>query len=186
MNTLLTDIDRTIMIRNLLASAILLAASTSVLAGIAEDLSVEGATSEGVITAALTNCADAACKADVLAEAIDAGIDAASVMRIAIASGISPADIASALRAADVSESDIVAAASANNISPSDVTQATAGGNTQSQNQGQRRTNTVSLPTASVPAGISPTIATSDGFAGPENFDLPGFIVTPNNGIEFN
>jgi hypothetical protein len=184
MNTLLTDIDRTIMIRNLLASAILLAASTSVFAGIAEDLSVEGATSEGVITAALTNCADAACKADVLAEAIDASIDAASVMRIAIASGISPADIASALRAADVSESDIVAAASANNISPSDVTQATAGGST--QNQGQRQTNTVSLPTASVPAGISPTIATSDGFAGPENFDLPGFTVTPNNGIEFN
>jgi hypothetical protein len=180
------------MIRNFLASAILLAASTSVFAGLAEDLNAKGATSESVITTALANCADEACKADVLVEAIEAGIDAASVMSIAFISNISPADVATAMRAADVPESAIFLAASANNISPSAVTQATSSGNVQSRSrsrsQSQRRTRTrVTLPRASVPNGISPSapVNAGNGFAGPDNFDVPGFSVTPNNGIEF-
>jgi hypothetical protein len=172
------------MIRNLLASAILLTASTSVFAGVAEDLSAEGASSESIITAALAGCKDAACKADVLAEAIAAGIDAASVMSIALASNISPSDIAAAMRAADVPESAIFLAASANNISPLEVTQATSGGSAQIQGRANTR---VTLPRASVPNGISPstTANTENDFAGPDNYDVPGFSVTPNNGIEF-
>jgi hypothetical protein len=172
------------MIRNLLASAILLAASTSVFAGLAEDLNAKGATSESVITTALASCADEACKADVLVEAIKAGIDAASVMSIALTSNISPADVATAMRAADVPESAIFLAASANNLSPSAVTQATSGGRVQPQ----ARTNTrISLPRNSVPNGISPSTPVNAGndFTGPDNFDVPGFSVTPNNGIEF-
>jgi hypothetical protein len=172
------------MIRNFLASAILLAASTSAFAGLTEDLDAEGATSESVITTALASCADEACKADVLVEAIEAGIDAASVMSIALTSNISPADVATAMRAADVPESAIFLAASANNISPSAVTQATSGGRVQRQARSNTR---VSLPRASVPNGISPStpVNAGNGFAGPDNFDVPGFSVTPNNGIEF-
>lgn len=172
------------MIRNFLASAILLAASTSAFAGLAEDLNAEGVTSDGVITAALASCVDEACKADVLAEAIEAGIDAASVMSIALASNISPTDVATAMRAADVPESAIFLAAGANNINPSEVTQATSSGRVQSQARSNTR---VSLPRASVPNGISPATPANAGndFAGPDNFDVPGFSVTPNNGIEF-
>jgi hypothetical protein len=61
------QIDRTLII---LASTILLATSTSVFAGIPEDLNLEGATNDGIITAALANCTGNACEADVLIETI--------------------------------------------------------------------------------------------------------------------
>jgi hypothetical protein len=169
------------MIRNLLASAILLAASTSVFAGVAEDLSVKGATSDGVITAALAECTDTDCEADALVEAIEAGIDASSVMSLALAADIDVDTIASALYTANVSEADIFAAAIANNQNPEDFIDATATGNTIIGSSIR-----LSLPVASVPRGISPaTPNTENDFAGPDNFDLPGFSVTPNNGVEF-
>ncbi|MFT4765700.1 MAG: hypothetical protein ACI9OH_002812 [Oleispira sp.] len=141
------------MIRNLLASAILLAASASVLAGpLADSLNAEGASSSEVVSAALASCADAACKADVLAEALEAGVDATSVMSLALAANIDVATITAALRSANVSESDIVAAAVANNLSPTAVTQATAGGQTQ-----QTQTNTPSIPVSNVQPGTEPS-----------------------------
>jgi hypothetical protein len=168
------------MIRNLLASAILLA-SMPVLAGIAEDLNTEGATSDGVITATIAECTDTVCEIDVLVEAIEAGIDATSVMSIALAADINVETIASALYAANVSESDIFAAAIANNQNPEDFINATATGNTIIGNRTR-----ISLPVASVPKGISPSTSnTENDFPGPDNFDLPGFSVTPNNGVEF-
>lgn len=116
------------MLRNLLASAIILAASASSFAGIAEDIKVEGASSSAIVTTALAACADADCKAAVLVEAIEAGVDANSVMNIALAANISPKAASAAMRTANVSESDIVAAAIANNIDPTTITASTAGG----------------------------------------------------------
>jgi len=116
------------MLRNLLASAIILAASTSSFAGIAEDLAVEGATSDSVVTAALSACADADCKTAVLEEAIAAGVDASSIMTLGLAAGIDAPAITSTLRAANVPENEIVAAAIANNIDPTTITESTAGG----------------------------------------------------------
>jgi hypothetical protein len=147
--------DRTIMIRNLLASAILLAASASALAGsLADSLNVEGASSSEVVSAALAGCADAACKADVLTEALAAGVDATSVMSLALAANIDIATVTTAMRSANVSESDIVAAAVANDISPAAVTQATAGGQSQ-QTQGQSKKPVI--PTSNVQPGTEPS-----------------------------
>jgi hypothetical protein len=144
------------MIRNLLASAILLAASSAAFAGdLAENLNVEGAVSADVVNAALASCVDAACKADVLAEAIGAGIDAASVMSLGLAAGMDANSVAGALRKANVSESDIVAAANDNGLSPSDVTPATAGGNTQVTVDGTNKT--VKLPASTVQVGTEPS-----------------------------
>jgi hypothetical protein len=144
------------MIRNLLASAILLAASSAALAGdLADNLNSEGAVSADVINAALANCADDACKADILAEAIAAGIDAASVMSLGLAANMDVNSIADALRKADVSETDIVAAANDNGFSPADVTPATAGGNTQVTVGGTNAT--VKLPPATVQVGTEPS-----------------------------
>jgi hypothetical protein len=141
-----------IMLRNLLASAIILAASTSAFAGeLADNLNVEGASSSAIVTTALAACADADCKAAVLVEAIEAGVDAKSVMSIALAAGVSPKAASAAMRTANVSESDIVAAAVANNIDPTTITASTAGG-TGTQDGG---TNEGLKAAAEVP-GISP------------------------------
>jgi hypothetical protein len=145
--------DSVIMIRNLLASAILLAASSAVLAGdLADNLNAEGAVSADVVNAALANCANNACKADVLVEAIYAGIDASSVMSLGLAAGMDASSVADALRKADVSESEIVAAANENGLSPADVTFATAGG---SSSQGSAAT--VKLPAVKVQVGTEPS-----------------------------
>jgi hypothetical protein len=107
------------MIRNLLASAIIFVASTSAFANdIADSLKVEGATSSSVVTAALSACVDSNCTTAVIKDAIEAGIDAASVMSIALAAGIPARTIASDLIAAGVSEQYIFQAAIVNNISP--------------------------------------------------------------------
>jgi hypothetical protein len=148
--------DRTIMLRNILASAILLAASSAVLAGdLADNLNVEGAISADIVNAALVSCADNACKADVLIEAIGAGIDAASVMSIGLASGMDAISIADAMRNAGLSESDIVIAANENGLSPIDVTNATAGGNRQPRVGGVRATS--KLPAVTVQVGTEPS-----------------------------
>jgi lambda repressor-like predicted transcriptional regulator len=142
------------MIRNLLASAILLAASSTALAGdLADNLNAEGAVSADVVNAALANCADDAddaCKADVLAEAIAAGIDVNSVMSLGLAAGMDANSVADALRKAGVSETDIVAAAIGNGLSPADVTSATAGG-------ANRTSITVKIPPATVQLGTEPS-----------------------------
>jgi hypothetical protein len=144
------------MIRNLLASAILLAASSTALSGnLADKLNVEGAVSADVVNAALASCADDACKAGVLGEAIDAGIDAASVMSLGLAADMDPISIADALRKADVSEIDIVVAANENGLSPADVTRATAGGNTQGRVGGTN--TTIKLPAVTVQVGTEPS-----------------------------
>jgi hypothetical protein len=107
------------MIRNLLASAIIFVASTSAFANdIADSLKVEGATSSSVVTAALSACVDSNCTTAVIKDAIEAGIDAASVMSIALAAGIPAKTIASDLIAAGISEQYIFQAAIANNINP--------------------------------------------------------------------
>ncbi len=144
------------MIRNLLASAILLAASTTAFAGdIADQLKVEGATASGVVTAALDACADTACKDDVIAQALEAGIDTASVMSIASLSGMPAADIGAALRSANVPEQDIVGAALANNMDATAIAKPTAGGPlTPTPGTGVKKP---AIPAADVPAGTSPT-----------------------------
>jgi hypothetical protein len=142
------------MIRNLLASAILLAASSAALAGdLVDNLNVEGALIADVVNASLASCADDACKADVLGEAIDAGIDAASVMSLGLAAGMDAISIADAMRNAGLSESDIVAAANQNGLSPTDVIAATAGG---ANIQGAANT-TVNLPAVTVQVGTEPS-----------------------------
>jgi hypothetical protein len=148
--------DRTIMLRNLLASAILLAASSAALASnLADNLNVEGAVSADIVNAALISCADKACKEDILIEAIYAGIDAASVMSLGLAADMDPNSIADALRRADVSEIDIVVAANENGLSPADVTRATAGGNTQGRVGGTN--TTIKLPAVTVQVGTEPS-----------------------------
>ncbi|MGK0247681.1 MAG: hypothetical protein ACI910_000406 [Oleispira sp.] len=147
--------DRIIMIRNLLASTILMAASSVALAGdLTDNLNIEGAVSADVVNDALASCADDACKADILVEAIDAGIDAASVMSLGLAANMDANSIADALRKANVSEFDIVAAANQNGLSPADVTVATAGG---ANSQGTRKNTTVKLPAATVQVGTEPS-----------------------------
>ena len=139
------------MLRNLLASAIILAASTSAFAGIAEDLKIEGATSDSVVTAAMSACADADCKTAVLEEAIAAGVDANSIMTLGLAAGIDAQAISTSLRTANVPESEIVAAAIANNIDPTTITASTAGGPvTQGNNANEGLEGATEVP------GISP------------------------------
>jgi len=116
------------MLRNLLASAIILAASASSFAGIAEDLAVEGATSSDVVNAALSACADADCKAAVLVEAIEAGIHPTSVMAIANTAGMPGTEIGAALRTANVTEEEILNGALANNMDPTTIGAGTAAG----------------------------------------------------------
>jgi hypothetical protein len=169
------------MIRNLFASAILMAASTAVFAAgnIADSLDAEGAISSDVIGAALAQCANTDCKADVLIEAIEANVDAASVMSIALAADIDANTIASALRSANVSESDIFAAAIANNQNPEKFTEVTASGNTTINAPITRNR----IPAASVPNGISPTL--SDQRAPVTDFDIPGISIGADNSIQF-
>ncbi|MGK0247684.1 MAG: hypothetical protein ACI910_000409 [Oleispira sp.] len=164
--------------RTLLASAILMAISSHVFAGnIAESLETKGAVSYDIISAALEKCTDTACESDIIIEAIEVGIDATSVMSVALAADIDVNTIASALRSANVSESDIFTAAIANNQNPEDFIDATATGI-----KIIGSSTRVTLPTAAVPKGISPA---GKEFSGPDNFDVPGFSVTTNNGIEF-
>lgn len=175
------------MIRNLLASAILIAASTTVLAGtitstIADSLNTEGAASSVIISAALTECTDAACKADILAEAIEAGVDVTSVMSLALAAKMDANTITSALRAADVSESEIVAAAIVNNQNPENFTDATATGNTTTRT-GSRISSRNRIPAASVPDGISPAVG--EQRAAVTDFDIPGISIGNDNSIQF-
>ncbi|MFT4907877.1 MAG: hypothetical protein ACI978_001961 [Oleispira sp.] len=173
------------MIKNLLASALLMAASTSVLAGdLADSLNADGAISSDVVSAALANCADADCKSDVLAEAIAAGIDAASVMSIALAADIDANDIASALRSANVSDSDIVAAALVNNQDPAAFITATATGNSQNNSNASTR-GRVRIPVAAVPNGISPATPGDAPRAPVFDFDDPGLSIGSDNSIEF-
>jgi hypothetical protein len=74
------------MIRNLLASVIILAASTSAFsASIIKELEVPGADRSGIVGSALSACADEDCTAGVIADALAAKMDVASVMTIAIA-----------------------------------------------------------------------------------------------------
>lgn len=169
------------MIRNLLASAILIAASTTVLAGtIADSLNTEGAVSSVVISAALAECADATCKADALAEAIEAGVDATSVMSLALAADMDADTIATALRTANVSEADIFTAAIANNQNPENFTDATATGNTTTRTNTGTRSR---IPAASVPDGISPVIG--EQRAPVTDFDIPGISIGNDNSIQF-
>lgn len=140
------------MLRNLLASAILLA-STSAFATIAEDLKAEGATSASVVDAALSACTDADCKAAVLAEAIEAGIDTKSVMSIALASGVEAKAVSSALLKAGVSQQDIIVAGNDLGLSPADLAPATAGGNPNQPPAGD--TGKKDIPASEVPNGIS-------------------------------
>jgi hypothetical protein len=170
------------MIRTLFASAMLMAVSSLVSAGnIADSLDAKDAVSSNIIGAALAECSNTDCEADVLVEAIEAGIDATSLMSLALAANIDVDTIASALHTANVSESDIFTAAIANNQNPEDFIDATATGNTIIGNIFRRN-----LPAASVPKGISPAMAnTENDFSGPDNYDVPGFSVTPNNGVEF-
>ncbi len=173
-------------IRNLIASAILMTTTTLAFANgptgsIADSLSAEGAISSVVITDALAGCADAACKAAVLVEAIEAGIDTVSVMNIALAANMSARSISTAMRTANISESDIVAAALVNNQNPENFTDSTATGittNTHSRNQGRAY-----IPTAVVPNGISPTVG--DQRAPVRDFDIPGISIGSNNSIQF-
>jgi len=171
------------MIRNLLASAILIAASTTVLADtIADSLNTEGAVSSVVISAALAECADATCKADVLAEAIEAGVDATSVMSLALAADMDADTIATALRKANVSEADIFTAAIANNQNPENFTDATATGNATIRT-GSRISSRNRIPAASVPDGISPVIG--EQRAPVTDFDIPGISIGNDNSIQF-
>ena len=139
------------MLRNLLASAIILAASASSFAGIAEDLTVKGATSTDVVNTALSACADADCKAAVLVEAIAAGIDATSVMNIAYAANIAPTTIQSAMLTAKVDPTLIVQTLADNGADVTTLLEAPAGGNTVIDTD-----NTNDLPPATEVPGISP------------------------------
>ncbi|MEH6449831.1 MAG: hypothetical protein V7765_14240 [Oleispira sp.] len=169
------------MIRNLLASAILIAASTAAFAGdISDSLNVEGAVSSVVISAALAKCPDSACEADVIIEAIEADIDATSVMSMALAAGIDTDTISSALRTAKVSESDIVAAAIVNNQNPENFTDATATGNTTTRTNTSTRNR---IPAASVPDGISPAVGEQRAVV--TDFDIPGISIGNDNSIQF-
>jgi hypothetical protein len=169
------------MIRNLIASAILMSASTFALASnIADSLNAENAVSADIIGSALAGCTDTACTEDVIAESIKAGIDAASVMSIALTAGIDAKTIASALRTANVSESDIVAAAIVNNQNPENFTDATATGNTPARVGSSTRNQ---LPAAGVPNGISPAVG--DQRTPVTDFDIPGISIGNDNSIQF-
>lgn len=170
-------------IRNLIASAILMATSTLVFAGdIAVSLDIEGAISSVVISDALAECADVTCKEGVLVEAIEAGIDAASVMSIALAANMNANSISSAMRTANVSESDIFAAAITNDRNPQNFTDSTATGNS-NNNTRSRNQSRNSIPVAAVPNGISPTKV--DQRAPVSDFDIPGISIGANNSIQF-
>jgi hypothetical protein len=82
------------MIRNLLASVIILAASASAFsADIVTELQADGANSSDVIGSALSACDSAYCAAAIIADAIATCVDVASVTTIAIAANV-PADVA--------------------------------------------------------------------------------------------
>jgi uncharacterized SAM-binding protein YcdF (DUF218 family) len=155
LNLKLTKWNYIIMIRNLLASFIIFAASTFSFANdIVDSLKVEGATSSNVVTDALSACADSDCITSVIKNAIDAGIDASSVMSIALAAGIPAEKIALDLLAAGVSEQNIFQAAIANNIDPSITGLATSAGFISTSNK--------SLPRSSVPSGTETSVSPSN------------------------
>ena len=140
------------MLRNILASAIILAASATASADLADDLNAPGANSKDVINAALDACTDDSCKAEVLENAAKAGVDANSIMTIALAANIEPLTITNALRAAKVSETNILAAAASNDIDITTLLETPASGPQGGDSNDPEETV---LPSADVPDGIS-------------------------------
>jgi hypothetical protein len=99
------------MIRNLLASAIILAASTSVLADIKDDID-NGATAAELATLAVSSCnGDSGCQELALAEMLTAGVDIEILAAAAVEAGISVTTVVKAAIAADVAPDVAITAA---------------------------------------------------------------------------
>lgn len=86
--------------RKLLAGIILVAA-LPVSASVTSDIEAGVQPVEDIISNALAACGDAACEEAVLAEALEAGVDSATVNSVATASGVSPETINNAVANAD-------------------------------------------------------------------------------------
>jgi hypothetical protein len=100
-----------IMIRNLLASAIILAASTSAFADMKADIA-NGATAADLVTKAAAACAGSnSCQELALEEMLAAGVDIDTVAAAAVDAGMSVTTIVNAAIAADVAPTAAITAA---------------------------------------------------------------------------
>jgi hypothetical protein len=100
-----------IMIRNLLASAIILAASTSAFADVKADIE-NGATAADLVNQAIAGCAgSSSCQETALAEILAAGVDIDTVAVAAVSAGMSVTTVVKAAIAAKVDPATAVTAA---------------------------------------------------------------------------
>jgi hypothetical protein len=99
------------MIRNLLASAIIIAASTSAFADMKADLA-NGATAADLVTKAVAACGGSnSCQELALEEMLAAGVDIDTVAAAAVDAGMSVTTIVNAAIAADAPAADAITAA---------------------------------------------------------------------------
>jgi len=99
------------MIRNILASAIILAASTTAFADMKTDID-NGATAADLITAAVASCGGSnSCQELALQEMLAAGVDINTVAAAAVDAGMSVTTIVNAAIAADATPSAAITAA---------------------------------------------------------------------------
>jgi hypothetical protein len=100
-----------IMIRNLLASAIILAASTSAFADVKADIE-NGATAADLVNQAIAGCAgSSSCQETALAEILAAGVDIETVAAAAVSAGMSVTTVIKAAIAANIAPAAAVTAA---------------------------------------------------------------------------
>jgi hypothetical protein len=99
------------MIRNLLASAIILVASTSAFADVKADIE-NGATADDLVVQAIAGCAgNGSCEEAALAEILAAGVDIDTVAAAAVNAGMSVTTVVKAAIAAKVDPATAVTAA---------------------------------------------------------------------------
>jgi hypothetical protein len=136
-----------IMIRNLLASAILLA-STSTFATIAEDVANKVSASE-IVESAVASCETSACVEAALTEMLKAGLTLEAVADAATKSGVDQASFNKAATSAGIDINQAFTAFT----NATNKTNSTAGGNKPAATNNKKP----ALPTPFVPAGTEPS-----------------------------